>query len=268
VEDSSLANMESKLAEERKSDQPEPPVAITPGGEKQPWYGGMTPLLIIIAVILIALVTWVLRRRSAPSSIPYEEAVARAEAEEAAAASAKVTKPDAEGETVIQPIPEPGPALETGLDYESEPEPGLETGLDYEPEPGIELKPVIEAEDEQQPVLEPEPFAEPEPLTVTEPGELPPFGEMEQTEEPTVVFEAGALEPGPEAGLELEYDEAEETSGEGEDQGESDPEIKLDLARAYLSLGDKEASKSMLDEVLKTGNEAQQAEARQMLEEL
>ncbi|MDH3902129.1 MAG: tetratricopeptide repeat protein [Xanthomonadales bacterium] len=51
-------------------------------------------------------------------------------------------------------------------------------------------------------------------------------------------------------------------------QEEDDPEIKLDLARAYLSLGDKEASKAMLDEVLKSGNEAQQEEARQMLEEL
>jgi FimV-like protein len=35
-----------------------------------------------------------------------------------------------------------------------------------------------------------------------------------------------------------------------------------------LSLGDKEASKSMLDEVMKNGNEAQKAEARQMLEEI
>jgi len=49
---------------------------------------------------------------------------------------------------------------------------------------------------------------------------------------------------------------------------EDDPEIKLDLARAYLSLGDKEASKSMLDEVLKNGNEKQKAEARQMMDEL
>jgi pilus assembly protein FimV len=57
----------------------------------------------------------------------------------------------------------------------------------------------------------------------------------------------------------------------GDDTGtieEDDPEIKLDLARAYLSLGDKEASRSMLDEVIKTGNEAQVAEARQMMDEL
>ena len=81
VEDSSLANMESKLAEERESGKPETPVAITPGGEKQAWYAGMTPLLIGIAVILIALVIWVLRRRSAATSYSYDEAVAQAEAE-------------------------------------------------------------------------------------------------------------------------------------------------------------------------------------------
>jgi pilus assembly protein FimV len=57
---------------------------------------------------------------------------------------------------------------------------------------------------------------------------------------------------------------------EGDDEGpeHDDPEIKLDLARAYLSLGDKEASKSMLDEVLNNGNETQKAEARQMMDEL
>ena len=61
-------------------------------------------------------------------------------------------------------------------------------------------------------------------------------------------------------------------SMDGEDDEDDseldDPEIKLDLARAYLSLGDKEASRSMLEEVLKSGNETQREEARQMMEEL
>jgi len=48
---------------------------------------------------------------------------------------------------------------------------------------------------------------------------------------------------------------------------EDDPEIKLDLARAYLSLGDKEAARSMLEDVLKGGNEAQRDEAQQMMDE-
>lgn len=46
-----------------------------------------------------------------------------------------------------------------------------------------------------------------------------------------------------------------------------DPEVKLDLARAYFAMGDKEAARSMLEEVLAVGSEEQQAEARNMLEE-
>ena len=46
-----------------------------------------------------------------------------------------------------------------------------------------------------------------------------------------------------------------------------DPEVKLDLARAYFAMGDKEAARSMLEEVLAVGTEEQQAEARNMLDE-
>ena len=47
-----------------------------------------------------------------------------------------------------------------------------------------------------------------------------------------------------------------------------DPEVKLDLARAYLSMGDKDAAGEMLKEILETGNELQVREAREMMEEL
>jgi FimV-like protein len=153
-----------------------------------------------------------------------------------------------------EPQYEPQPVIEPEPDFEMEPV--IEPGPDFEMEPVIEPEPDIEME----PVVEEESPAELEP----EPEEFPQFGGIEPGEEPTVVIEAGALDAEPETEPEPEYDETEELA----DEGESDPEIKLDLARAYLSLGDKEASKSMLDEVLKTGNEAQKAEARQMLEEL
>ncbi len=48
----------------------------------------------------------------------------------------------------------------------------------------------------------------------------------------------------------------------------SDPEIKLDLARAYISMGDKEAARAILDEVLNVGNEQQRTEARSMMDEI
>ena len=48
----------------------------------------------------------------------------------------------------------------------------------------------------------------------------------------------------------------------------SDPETQLDLARAYISMGDPEAARDMLETVLEHGNEAQVEEARRMMEEL
>ena len=47
-----------------------------------------------------------------------------------------------------------------------------------------------------------------------------------------------------------------------------DPETKLDLARAYISMGDIEAARAMLEEVLECGNQDQVSEAREMMEEI
>jgi pilus assembly protein FimV len=52
------------------------------------------------------------------------------------------------------------------------------------------------------------------------------------------------------------------------DENSSDPEIKLDLARAYISMGDKEAARAILDEVLGIGNKEQRSEAQSMMDEL
>ncbi len=43
---------------------------------------------------------------------------------------------------------------------------------------------------------------------------------------------------------------------------------KLDLARAYVDMGDPDGARSILSEVLDEGSEPQQQEARQILEEL
>lgn len=52
------------------------------------------------------------------------------------------------------------------------------------------------------------------------------------------------------------------------DEESEDPEVQLDLARAYMAMGDREAARVILDEVIQQGNETQQAEARSMLGEL
>ena len=48
------------------------------------------------------------------------------------------------------------------------------------------------------------------------------------------------------------------------DEESTDPEIQLDLARAYISMGDKEAARVILEEVIASGSEEQQAEANKM----
>ena len=39
---------------------------------------------------------------------------------------------------------------------------------------------------------------------------------------------------------------------------------KLDLAKAYIDMGDAEGARSILDEVLAEGNESQKAQAREL----
>ena len=73
-------------------------------------------------------------------------------------------------------------------------------------------------------------------------------------------------EAGPGAVDEVEAGE-ENISDEIEDE-EDKVQNKLDLARAYLDLGDAENVRSILDEVLADGNAAQKEEARQLLAQI
>jgi pilus assembly protein FimV len=48
---------------------------------------------------------------------------------------------------------------------------------------------------------------------------------------------------------------------------DSDPiDTKLDLARAYLDMGDREGARSMLEEVLAEGSQLQKDEAQRLLD--
>lgn len=58
------------------------------------------------------------------------------------------------------------------------------------------------------------------------------------------------------------------TDSEAVELDVSDPEIRLDLARAYISMGDPEAARQMLEEVLQTGDENQVREAQSMMKEV
>lgn len=52
------------------------------------------------------------------------------------------------------------------------------------------------------------------------------------------------------------------------DSNDNPTGIKLDLARAYLDMGDPDGAKAMLEEVLAEGNEAQQEDARALIERI
>jgi pilus assembly protein FimV len=60
-------------------------------------------------------------------------------------------------------------------------------------------------------------------------------------------------------------DMSEAAAGES---GGSEVATKLDLARAYVEMGDKEGAKEILEEVLKEGSSQQQADANQLLASL
>lgn len=50
------------------------------------------------------------------------------------------------------------------------------------------------------------------------------------------------------------------------DEDSADPEVRLDLARAYISMGDREAARAILSEVIEHGDDAQKVEAQTMLD--
>ena len=210
VEDSTLADLESALAEERVSEEPEAPVAITPGGESQPWYAGYAILIGVGIIIAIILIIWVLRRRSAAR---FDKEYAQTEEEH-----------DQEQQT------EDHPTMGGG---EDDSEAVLRT---LDTEEILQSIKIEEGEDDEEAT-----DGEPEP------------GQGEKTQVMSSPMQEAEPEPGPVV---------------DSPPGEDDYEVKLDLARAYMSLGDQEASRSMLDDVVENGNDAQVAEARQMLDEL
>lgn len=78
----------------------------------------------------------------------------------------------------------------------------------------------------------------------------------------------------------LSEEEAEETAGAGEPEPEPEEETalgagegdevdtKLDLARAYIDLGDEQGARELLEEALEEGTENQRSTARRLLSEL
>lgn len=249
VEDSDLARLESNLEEERTDNRPEPPVAITPGGETQPLFDGFGLILIGLAVFFIAVIVWALWRRSARHreiTAGGPVAALAVEAEQIL----KTMRKGEDGETVVQPAPKSKPPVETPPEPVIIPEPEPDTS----PTPSM-AEPEFDATVEMTAMMD----------------ESPTGGDDEAetvVQEVSPVESAEVIDFADESSDDTEEELDEPKQADAAPDTEDNPEVKLDLARAYLSLGDKEASKSMLEEVLRTGNEEQVEEARQMMDEL
>jgi len=91
-----------------------------------------------------------------------------------------------------------------------------------------------------------------------------------EPEEPAEHTEEGDEAPVAKDEISLKLDKSKfapvEEDAEVLDEESADPEIQLDLARAYISMGDKEAARVILDEVIANGTDEQQAEAAKMKE--
>lgn len=271
LQDAALADMEQALADKQASDEPEPPVALTPGGESQPWYAGVSVWLMAAGLLFILLVAWFLRRKGRLDSHRLQEIENRS--------AVQAVTDDAEDlldildnygtDSSSGKSPPSGTDPSSGKDAEAAEGSGDKHQSGFEKQ-GTDtvVKPVLavveseEDADSDSAGLSSAPVLRRPDEAQADPDEVD-FSSA--TGIGTDEFEGKAQAPSDSQTAD-DGDDGDTLVAESEEV--SDPELKLDLARAYLSLGDKEAAKSMLDEVLLNGNEEQVAEAEQMLDEL
>ncbi|HMB59383.1 MAG TPA: FimV/HubP family polar landmark protein, partial [Xanthomonadales bacterium] len=99
--------------------------------------------------------------------------------------------------------------------------------------------------------------------------ELEDEGDDESGDEPDETSEPedqGETKPGKQSRESARREHSEDA--EILDEDSADPEVRLDLARAYIAMGDREAARVILAEVIEHGDQKQQDEAKAMLGEL
>ena len=161
-------------------------------------------------------------------------------------AIAPVTAPEPEPE--LAPEPEPQPEVVAAVSESSSDELSFDFDLDV---PAVEV-PLAEVAPEPQPVAEVQPKEE---FSL----DLPEidFANMDEPE-----LDRSSLESGSSAGS------MDDELGDLGVFGDDAVATKLDLARAYMDMGDPDGARSMLEEVIGEGNAEQQDEARKLLDGL
>ncbi len=136
--------------------------------------------------------------------------------------------------------------MEEVADRETAPEAGEEPSIDEE----LDLEDTLEESDKESGEEEPEAGEAP----IVEPEEAPKAAEEKSSAKPA------------------SRDIDESDLGEEDDfdflAGTDEAATKLDLARAYVEMGDADGARDILEEVAIEGDEAQKAEARDMLKNL
>lgn len=247
VPDDELANLEDRLQRERlqaeeaageesgessapDTARPDVPSVTTTGGEgDRPWYSGPMIWIIMIVIVVAAIAGWIFNRRRGD------------EYDLEAGATSGVSELTGEAEEILRTL---------DSDRAGPPEDSEESGV-------VEVR-VPEAGEDAEDARDLSGEDEPEDADV----------ESEHRADEDEAEDDGKADHSIAPLARARRSEADEDDAKVLDESSSDPEIKLDLARAYISMGDKEAARVILEEVLNTGNDQQRSEARTMMDEL
>lgn len=176
---------------------------------------------------------------------------------------------DFDAETGPAPVDTPAGAWDTFDGGEGEP------GVDRAPASGFHDLGAAESGEEEAP----SPFTAPE-ADRGEPAALAGWSEDERYAE-IEAFEPEAgpdldsepeLEPEPESEFDASEAPVSQSQSQSQSAGEAfdaeGAETKLELARAYLDIGDGDGARGMLEEVIEEGRDEQRAEARRLLDQI
>jgi pilus assembly protein FimV len=95
--------------------------------------------------------------------------------------------------------------------------------------------------------------------------------DVRASEEPTMSLDSSGLDfDAGDQGGGMDFDLGSSDSGAGEMSlgGGDEVGTKLDLAKAYIDMGDPDGARSILDEVLDEGNDSQKQEAQQLIQQI
>src|SRR6185437_6721275 len=206
--------------------------------EALPWYQRSVAWIAAGAVLLVLILAGLLRRRPKP----------------------------------LPELPEEPEASSLADHFGDSPLPDEQADVAEADEPHDPVAQESESEPEAEPAVQDYDFTFDEPPPgepVAEPGMAPPQAPVAGLDD--ITRERGAVDF-EESAAPTSYADAsgeEEIAPASSDEFSDDPvDTKLDLARAYLDMGDPAGARAMLEEVLNEGTQAQKDEARRLLDDI